>query len=277
LNRQAIDLKKYNTAYAAAFPAGRIAPDWMMGGMLMTYPAGVVVPASGPPLPYNTPNLDGAVGGNPPFTPHLKGPARLPLPNEKGWKDTFVMYPGEVTRVLVRFAPQDAIATGKDYYPFDPSLAPGYVWHCHIVDHEDNEMMRRTQVVALNTAPNRPFAFEIPMISPMVAASVAVAAASDVMPAERSSGMPAQFSLDQNYPNPFNPSTEIRFALPEDNHVRLTLYNSLGQEVRTLIDADAKAGYHSVRLDAFGMASGTYFYRIQVGNFASMKKMLLLK
>jgi len=70
-------------------------------------------------------------------TPYLQGKAIGALPNEMGWKDTVQMNPGEVTIIRIRFTQQDGTA-----YTFDPTTGPGYVWHCHIVDHEDNEMMR---------------------------------------------------------------------------------------------------------------------------------------
>lgn len=74
------------------------------------------------------------------------GPARPPEPNERGWKDTIVVFPGEVTRIRVRFAPQDTpvcgVQPGENLYPFRPDTAPGYVWHCHMLEHEDNDMMR---------------------------------------------------------------------------------------------------------------------------------------
>ncbi|MCA9910830.1 MAG: multicopper oxidase domain-containing protein, partial [Anaerolineae bacterium] len=71
-------------------------------------------------------------------TPFLQGPA-FPAPaNERGWKDTIRTMPGEVTTILVRAG---QIGDGSPY-PFDPSAAPGYVWHCHVLEHEDNEMMR---------------------------------------------------------------------------------------------------------------------------------------
>jgi spore coat protein A len=66
-----------------------------------------------------------------------------PAPNEYAWKDTIQMNPGEVTIIRLRFAPID----GTPSYPFDPTMGPGYVWHCHILDHEDNEMMRPYIVV----------------------------------------------------------------------------------------------------------------------------------
>jgi hypothetical protein len=68
---------------------------------------------------------------------------RTPRPQEAAWKDTVLMHPGEVTRLLVRFAPQDAAAVpGTNSFAFDPTVVPGYVWHCHILEHEENDMMR---------------------------------------------------------------------------------------------------------------------------------------
>lgn len=79
-----------------------------------------------------------------PALPYLSGKATLPAANEMGWKDTVRMNPGEVTTVRIRYAPQDAVgsASGLNQFTFDPTQGPGYVWHCHIIDHEDNEMMR---------------------------------------------------------------------------------------------------------------------------------------
>jgi FtsP/CotA-like multicopper oxidase with cupredoxin domain len=73
-------------------------------------------------------------------TPYLRGKPKGPAANEKGWHDTIQVHPGEVTVIRMKFAPID-----QDYnaaYPFDARTGPGYVWHCHILDHEDNEMMR---------------------------------------------------------------------------------------------------------------------------------------
>lgn len=150
VNRQNIQTGKYLAAYDAAFPGG------------------AYIPASGPPMPYGAcydaagNPIPGAVcGGNPDPTPFLMGAPLPPDPNETGWKDTFRMNPGQITRVAVRWAPQDAPVAGTpcplpptppqpncvpsagvNLYPFDPTTFPGYVWHCHIIDHEDNEMMR---------------------------------------------------------------------------------------------------------------------------------------
>lgn len=81
-----------------------------------------------------------------PVEPFLMGEPIPPADNEMGWKDTIRMNPNQVTRIRVRFAPQwvktGEVCKGENLYPFDPSKGPGYVWHCHILDHEDNEMMR---------------------------------------------------------------------------------------------------------------------------------------
>jgi len=97
--------------------------------------------------------------------------------------------------------------------------------------------------------------------------------------------IPAEFSLSQNYPNPFNPSTVIRYELPERSHVRLEVFNPLGQRIAMLVDGDQEAGYHSTVLEsrglarqtAGGLASGLYFYRLQAGSFVGTKKLIVLR
>lgn len=89
--------------------------------------------------------------------------------------------------------------------------------------------------------------------------------------------MPSDFMLEQNYPNPFNPATNIRFSLPEANQVTLKVYNTLGQEVATLVNEFMNAGTFEVSFDAQNLPTGTYFYSITAGNYKSVKKMLLIK
>lgn len=89
--------------------------------------------------------------------------------------------------------------------------------------------------------------------------------------------IPANYTLEQNYPNPFNPNTNIKFELPKDSHVTLKVYNMLGQEVAELVNEDFAAGYQSVVFDASKIASGTYLYRLEAGNFVQVKKMIVLK
>jgi hypothetical protein len=89
---------------------------------------------------------------------------------------------------------------------------------------------------------------------------------------------PKEFTLSQNYPNPFNPTTNIEFTVPQDGRVQLKVYNTLGEEVATLLDGAMTAGeYHRVSFDASHLGSGVYFARIQFANRQLVKKMLLMK
>lgn len=171
----------------------------------------------------------------------LIGKQKAVNPEESGWKDTAIMYPGEVTRIIAKFD------------------RPGrYVWHCHILSHEDHEMMRPYHVGPLTAADKR---------QQLADAKLTV---------------PAKFSLEQNYPNPFNPTTDIRFSLPEAATVELKVYNSLGQEVITLARGNYEAGEHSVTWDAHDnndnrVSSGIYIYKLTSGKFTEQRKMMLLK
>jgi spore coat protein A, manganese oxidase len=138
----------YEKAYDAAFGTGPV----QLPSRCPT--ANEFCPGYGPPLPYNTLNADGAIGGNPAVgdtsvPSYLSGAPIPPDPGETGWKDTVKTFPGQVTRILVRWAPTDTpIAEsrpGVNSFPFDPAANPfaePYIWHCHLLSHEDNEMMR---------------------------------------------------------------------------------------------------------------------------------------
>ena len=99
--------------------------------------------------------------------------------------------------------------------------------------------------------------------------------------------LPAEYVLHQNYPNPFNPTTRIQYDLPEASNVRLSIYNILGQEVKTLVDGYVDAGYQSVEWNSTNnsgtvLPSGVYIYRMQAqsvksGEFHQVKKMILIK
>ncbi|MEX2437332.1 MAG: T9SS type A sorting domain-containing protein [Candidatus Paceibacterota bacterium] len=89
--------------------------------------------------------------------------------------------------------------------------------------------------------------------------------------------LPDGYTLWQNYPNPFNPSTQIRFAIPEQAHVRLSVYNMLGQQIATLVDETRPAGWHDVTFDASGLSSGTFIYRIEAGEYVETRSMMLVK
>ena len=94
--------------------------------------------------------------------------------------------------------------------------------------------------------------------------------------------VPTVFALHQNYPNPFNPTTQIKYDIAEDSFVSITIFDVMGRNIRTLMNVNQTAGYHSVRWDAKndmgeGVSAGMYIYVIQAGEFRATKKMVLLK
>jgi Flagellar hook capping protein len=94
--------------------------------------------------------------------------------------------------------------------------------------------------------------------------------------------IPKVFTLHQNYPNPFNPVTTLRYDLPENNLVNITIYDMMGREVKTLVNQTQDAGYKSIIWNAtndYGkpVSAGIYLYQIQAGKYISTKKMVLLK
>jgi hypothetical protein len=93
----------------------------------------------------------------------------------------------------------------------------------------------------------------------------------------RGQGLPISVALFQNYPNPFNPSTTIRYALPIRAQVTLSVFNTLGQQVAVLVNENQEAGYHDVRFDGSGVASGVYFYRLRAGDYLSTRKFVILR
>ncbi len=101
-------------------------------------------------------------------------------------------------------------------------------------------------------------------------------------------GLPNDFKLEQNYPNPFNPSTKIKFTIAKSplpggdgrgglQHVKLVVYDVLGNEVATLVNEEKPAGEYEVEFNAKGLPSGIYFYRLIAGSYSSTKKMILLR
>jgi len=85
------------------------------------------------------------------------------------------------------------------------------------------------------------------------------------------------FKLFQNYPNPFNPTTKINYELPITNYVDLSIYNTNGQKIITLVSKKQAAGSYQVKWDAARYASGVYYYKLRVDNFQEIKKMILLR
>ena len=89
--------------------------------------------------------------------------------------------------------------------------------------------------------------------------------------------IPTEFALYQNYPNPFNPSTRIGFMIQDAGFTSLKVYDVLGREVATLVDAELKPGSYEVILDGSSLASGAYFYRLRTGSFVETKKLMLVR
>jgi FtsP/CotA-like multicopper oxidase with cupredoxin domain len=153
MNRQRFNVNKYSGDYAAAF-GGVYIPEY---GPPLAYDQGLVHPVYNVPILGGNPDVGALKKGGRPL--YLQGPVKPPLPEEAGWKDTVIMYPGEVTRIMVRWAPTDLPANtpaADAWFPFDPNGGHGYVWHCHIIDHEDNEMMRPDAVIVNWTGSNAP-------------------------------------------------------------------------------------------------------------------------
>ena len=109
-----------------------------------------------------------------------------------------------------------------------------------------------------------------------------IAGSAPYIKSTRETLIPATISLQQNTPNPFNPSTSIAFELPQSSHVKLVVYNLLGQEVRGLVNEIRAAGRHTIRWNGDNttgrsVASGIYFYQLQVDAFVQTRKMILLR
>jgi len=279
ISRQNFNVNNYNKAYNALFPATTTVLDPMTG---LPYPGGVFIGGYGPPKAYDFYYNNGAgwLGGNPDVTPYLQGPVKPANPNEKGWKDTFTMYPGQVTTVIARWAPTDKAVTEPYtnlYFGFDPNGGHGYVWHCHIIDHEDNEMMRPYMVVTNKNNPNKTIQSAPRSLNVAYAKAGNALSSNAVAVAENLSESIDKVVLGQNYPNPFSRETEIQFSLPESGHVSLVLYNSTGVKIKTLIDAGAPAGVNTVRLDAGSLTEGVYFYQLRVGFISIVKRMVVQK
>ena len=279
MSRQNFNVGNYNKAYNSLFPATTTVLDPMTG---LPYPGGVFIGGYGPPKAYNFYSNAGAgwLGGNPDVTPFLQGPVKPANPNERGWKDTFIMYPGQVTTVIARWAPTDEPATTAAenlWFPFDPNGGHGYVWHCHIIDHEDNEMMRPYMVIPNPDNPN------ITSQAALRSSNVAFAKAGNASTSNKTTAGESlsesinKVVLGQNYPNPFAGVTEIQFSMPESAHVDLVLYNSAGIRIKVLLDSNAPAGVNTVRIDASGLADGLYFYELRTGLISLVRRMVVQK
>lgn len=168
-----------------------------------------------------------------PTNVRLIGMPKLPAPEEKGWKDTYVMLPGEVTRVIAKF-----------------DRAGLYVWHCHILSHEDHEMMRPFLVSESKSATNTTV--------------------------DASQKTKQQLQL-RTLPNPFTNTLTLQFNLPQESYVSITVYNTSGEKVQQLFNGKRNAGIQRFTIDGTRWSNGTYFCEVMVDNQRLMRKLVLQK
>lgn len=163
----------------------------------------------------------------------LIGKPRIPKAEENGWKDTVIMYPGEVTRIVATFSREGE-----------------YVWHCHILSHEDHEMMRRYYVGPM-------------AIQPAVVATNTL-------------------RLESPYPNPFNPQVQLRFNLTAPEHVEAVVYDVQGRPVRVVASRPFVRGDHVLNWDGknengVSVASGVYFVKLRAGAAVQTQKLVMVR
>lgn len=94
---------------------------------------------------------------------------------------------------------------------------------------------------------------------------------------EQRNAIPESYALEQNFPNPFNMATTIRYSVQEPGLVQIKIYDMLGQEVTTLVDAFMPAGYHEIHYRGDELASGVYFFQLRVNNYSQTRKMMIMK
>jgi spore coat protein A len=160
----------------------------------------------------------------------FQGPPKEPEADEAGWKDTYIMYPGEVTRVIATF-----------------DLPGLYAWHCHILSHEDHEMMR-----------------------PYLVQPATIAGKKSVIQAEPDMEFKA-------VPNPFNSRLRLQFTLRQTSTLTLNVYSAQGTLVKQLFNGKKDAGVQEFELDGTNLSSGTYFCELIVNGEKLVMKLVLEK
>ena len=181
------------------------------------------------------------------------GRPRPPDPNERGWKDTFRMNPGEVTRVIARFSPQD----NRPAYAFDATAEPGYVWHCHILEHEDNEMMRPYKLSSPAPASFRASAGRLGEAQPAEGPWIAA-------------------------PNPARAGAQVSFAVPGPGEAELALFGLDGGRVRTLARGTFGPGPSVATWDGRDergaeVPAGVYFLKLRAGARNAVRRIAVVR
>jgi len=167
-----------------------------------------------------------------PFNIRFQGPPQSPAADEAGWKDTYIMNPGEVTRVIATF-----------------DLPGMYVWHCHILSHEDHEMMRPYYVYSANS----------PVTKKIIG------------PVEKG---PIELTIA---PNPFNDAFSIRFYLKQASIVKVNIYDAKGGLVKQVYNGNNEAGFKKIIVEGNNWSSGVYFCDVTINGQQTIRKLVLKK
>ena len=166
----------------------------------------------------------------------LTGHPKTPAADEQGWKDTWVMYPGEVTRVIAKF-----------------DLEGLYVWHCHILSHEEHEMMRPYYVGEMNIA-NR----------------------MNTVAKNARPELEKQLQL-QALPNPFSNYFTVRFNLTQSSTVSINLYDGKGSLVKNIYSGKLSSGLQQMKVDGTNRPNGVYYCEVVINGKRMLRKMILQK
>ena len=164
------------------------------------------------------------------------GQPELPTPDEQGWKDTWVTYPGEVTRVIAKFDSEGL-----------------YVWHCHILSHEDHEMMRPYYVGEMDAMNAK---------NPIVKRA--------------EPEWETRLQL-QAIPNPFSSEFALRFNLPEASVILVNIYDSKGRLMKKVQNSLMSKGPQQIKVDGKNWSNGIYYCEVIIDNNRMMRKMILQK
>ncbi|MDI6400848.1 invasin domain 3-containing protein, partial [Balneolaceae bacterium ANBcel3] len=161
-------------------------------------------------------------------------------------------------------------------YEFELCSRTAYKQKAQTLAHKRvlDEAARADEVLFKINQPGSPVVLNMPFDGNDSRFRVAICMARKAIPGELP---PDHFALFQNYPNPFNPSTHIRFAVPEESHVRLAVFDVLGRQVALLADDRYMKGHHEVQWDAGLLPSGVYLYRMEADGQVFTRKMLLVK
>ncbi|MFO8028834.1 MAG: T9SS type A sorting domain-containing protein [Cyclonatronaceae bacterium] len=184
----------------------------------------------------------------------------LSTPDDETFEEPLLMLPslsdGASNQAIIRYADLDDALEAQG---LDVGESDDFIWTVLVSDGRD------TVQVSTKTGPD---------FNP-VSRSITLERAEQTSVDD--SDLPQRFALEQNYPNPFNPTTQIRYDVPNQSHVRIMIYDVLGRQVQMLVNEEMSPGRHNVDFDATQLASGVYIYRMEAGPFVQTRKMMLVK